>query len=381
MQQQKKNKPTPFLFIVPVIVIFVALFFLFNAGGGNNEANVITIGVVFPLTGDAADSFGIASKNVVEVAVADVNERWAEQGRRLEVVFADGKCNPDDALAAAQQLVAQYQVNVIVGGACSGETLGIAPFAEENNILVFSPLSTSNEITTAGEFIFRNIPRNGQAVSPLATFLREQSYSRVAVLTENTSYAQDLRSILLQELDDANIALVADQVTPATPSNVSQQVSAILNADPDAVVLFPQTIAAAGLFSRTLDEQGFEEQGLGNENLVIADALSQYGAYLEGFVAPSFSFATEGTPAFAQLEEQAPCNTGYYCATTYDSIALLAELMESCGDDAVCLRDSLYQTQNWEGPFYGNISFDRNGDIGGTYTLVRVVDGTLQQVE
>ena len=49
------------------------------------------------MTGDGA-AYGLPVQRVIERAVSDINEEWADQDKRLEVVFEDGKCNSDDAL-------------------------------------------------------------------------------------------------------------------------------------------------------------------------------------------------------------------------------------------------------------------------------------------
>ena len=86
--------------------------------------------------------------------------------------------------------------------------------------------------------------------------------------------------------------------------------------------------------------------------------------------------AQEGDSEFLKLQEEAGCINGLFCVGTYDGIFLLAEVFEHCGDrDTTCMRDYLYNTQNWEGRFYGTISFDEKGDIGGGSFRIDRVEG------
>ncbi|HLD02401.1 MAG TPA: ABC transporter substrate-binding protein [Candidatus Nanoarchaeia archaeon] len=123
----------------------------------SQEEKVFTIGAVAPLTGEGA-VYGLPEQRTVDLGVKELNARWAAEGKkqRLELIVEDGKCNGKDGLTAAQTLVNLKGVKVIYGGLCSSETLGLAPFAEENAVLVFSSMSSSPEITNSGDYIFRN---------------------------------------------------------------------------------------------------------------------------------------------------------------------------------------------------------------------------------
>ena len=51
------------------------------------------------------------------------------------------------------------KVKVIIGGVCSGETLGAAPITEAGKVILISPSATSPDITKAGDFVFRHSER------------------------------------------------------------------------------------------------------------------------------------------------------------------------------------------------------------------------------
>ena len=116
-----------------------------------------TVGSVLPLTGDGA-VYGLPVQKVIEQATKDLNAKWASENKELEVVFDDGKCNSKDALTATQNLVNLKGIKVMVGYACSSEGLGSASFNEENKVVTLSPLTSSPDITNAGDYYFRNYP-------------------------------------------------------------------------------------------------------------------------------------------------------------------------------------------------------------------------------
>ena len=349
---------------------------------GNKQAKVFRIGAVHPLTGEGA-VYGLPVQRVTEQAVTDLNAKWQAEGKnqRLEVFFDDGKCNGKDGLSAAQNLVNIKGVKIIYGGTCSGETLGMAPFAEENKILVFSPLSSSPAVTEAGDFVFRNYPSDTAQVAAMVPFVKSKGYKTIALLSENTDYAQALRKSYLKQFPEAGIEVVADEVVPPNSKDVRTQVTKIKNANPDAVMLLPQTIPMGEVFVTQVFESGLKAQGLGNEVFGLEGGIKGYAEQAEGFYSPSAIFAKENSPEFAQLKAQTQCELGIYCATTYDGIFLLGEILERCGDkDTTCVRDALYATQGWQGKLSGETSIDSNGDVAGAFQVNQVKSGKLVKV-
>ena len=72
------------------------------------------------------------------------------------MIYEDGLCDGKGATNAVQKLINIDGVKIIIGGVCSGETLGAAPLAESSKVILFSPGSGSPDITNAGDYIFRN---------------------------------------------------------------------------------------------------------------------------------------------------------------------------------------------------------------------------------
>ena len=339
------------------------------------------IGAVHPLTGNGA-GYGLPVERVIRRAVQDINQQWAADNRHLELIVADGKCNSADALAAAQRLVEDSGVKIIYGGSCSDETLGIAPYAEANQVLQLTPLSTSSAVSQAGDYVFRNIPGNAAAVRATVDALPPGEFRRLALFSNDTAYARDLREWFLQLLTAGGGEIVADELVPSGEGDYSAAAGRIAAANPDLVVVLPQTFADIGYLLQPLRAAGYAGPGASNLVAGAHAALAEYGDLLEGFYVPSLIFKTQGQPEFAALQADTDCDLDHYCAIAYDGVLLIAELLLECGDqDTACMRDFLYGTQDWEGQYYGVIGFDRNGDVGGSFQMNRVTAGELTPLD
>ena len=336
------------------------------ASCGETDVTVLRIGAVHPLTGEG-NVYGLPVKRVIERAVADVNAAWDQRGKKLEIIIEDGKCSSKDALAAARKLVQDEGIRVIYGGSCSSETLGMAPYTEEQRVLLLTPLSSSDEISGAGDYVFRNTAANSSEVDAVISFLRPKGYRTFALLTEDTDYAQDLRRSYLEAVARIGGQIVVDEVVADGATNVEVEARNIAAAQPDAVIVLPQTIPSGGRYAAALHSAGVSAQGISNSVLGVPDAVSKYGQFTEGYLVPRVVFKGEGRADYQALLDATDCTVGYYCAAAYDGVILLAEALDRCGDtDATCIKDFLNDLQGWEGPFYGTLTFDENGDILGS---------------
>ena len=90
-----------------------------------------------------------------ELAVDEINAAGGLNGRMLELVVEDSKCNAQDSITAYNKLTDVDGVKIILGASCSGAMLGAAPLAEDDGVILFSGLATNPDIANAGDYIFR----------------------------------------------------------------------------------------------------------------------------------------------------------------------------------------------------------------------------------
>src|SRR3989338_7590598 len=87
------------------------------------SADTIKIGSILPLTGEAAE-IGLRAQEAINLATEEINSRGGVNGKPLHVIFEDGKCDARAGSDAATKLINFDRVPIIIGGLCSGETLG-----------------------------------------------------------------------------------------------------------------------------------------------------------------------------------------------------------------------------------------------------------------
>ena len=340
------------------------------------------IGVMLPLTGDGA-AYGLPLQKSVKIALDEINAKGGVNGKKLEAVYADSKCNPKDGNAEAQKLVNIDKVKVIIGGACSGETLGAAPIANENKVVMLSPSATSPDITTkGGDFVFRLAPSDAYAGVVASNYAyNELKAKKAALISETTDYAQGLRKVFRENFAKLGGEIVADEAYNPEDTEFRTQVTKVKAASPDVIYIVPQAPAKGILLVKQIKEAGLDTQLLTAEVLIGRNVIKENSADMEGLIGVEQKFdekAPKAASLLAKYKQQAKEDGPFpgYMSGAYDAVYLISDAIAKKGYDGEKIRDYLYGVKNWEGAV-GKITIDENGDVVLDFSVKQSKNGEL----
>lgn len=332
----------------------------------NKGQNTIRIGYIGPLTGDAA-SYGSDTLNGARIAVDDMNSKGGVNGKKIELIAEDGRCNGADAANAAQKLINVDQVVAIIGGQCSSETLAIAPIAEAAKVLLISPLSSNPSITDAGDYIFRVTPSDALKGKAVDAFIKTGGFTKVAMISENTDFCQGFREAIKKNMP-AGVNLVFDEVVDASTKDYRTLMTRLQSVDFDVFIPNGQADATVAEMVKQKLEQGMTQQIIGSDGSDSARLGEIAREAVEGMYVLSLPALDESVPAaksfgsiFRQRYDE-PKQSLYWAALAYDAgnVAMKA-LAEETPEKA---KDSLYAIKEYQG-LSGTFNFDKNGDVVG----------------
>ena len=347
--------------------------------GGSGDEGPLKVGFIGPLTGDAAPC-GVDMLNGTKMAVEEINTAGGVNGRMIELVVEDGRCTGADSASAAQKLVNVDKVIAIIGGGCSGETLAAAPIAEAASVVMISPLSSSPDVTMAGDFIFRDYPSDALKTKAMASLLREEEFTKLAMISENTDFAQAFRESLKQDLGVDMV--VFDEVVDPGTKDFRTLITRLKDLEFD--IFFPngQSDAAIAAMMQQLREQGLLQQAISHD---VADSIT-LGTLapeaVEGMYIVNVPTAGEGGEFQKTFDQKfgGAQATIAFAAHSYDATKVLAKAIGTVGTAGTAIRDYLYSMPAFSG-VVGNFTFDRNGDVVGIpYGLKAFKEGAIVKV-
>ncbi|MBI3027465.1 ABC transporter substrate-binding protein [Candidatus Woesearchaeota archaeon] len=347
----------------------------------NPEKPTYKIGVMYPLTGDGA-AYGIPIQKATIIAADEINAKGGINGNQLRLIFEDSKCNPGDGNSAAQKLINIDKVKMIIGGVCSGETLGAVPITQAAKVILISPGATSPAITSAGDYVFRVAPSDSYAGVVASNYASTDLHAKkAALITEATDYAQGLREVFKTNFKKSG-TIVADEIYNPDDTDFRTQITKVKAANPDIIYLVPQTIPKAELLVKQIREQGLKQQLLTAEVIVSqADAIKKNAALYDNIIGIMQKF-DENNPKAAIMLAQYKKQTGQeaslpsYMAGAYDIVYLLADAISKNGYDSDKIKDYLYAVKDYDGAV-GKLTIDENGDPIMNYSIKKITNGSL----
>ncbi len=242
----------------------------------------IKIGTIYAMSGGAA-AIGTNILRGIDFAVAEINNAGGINGRPLEVVRGDHAGDAATGRSEAERLITQENVDVMLGCHMSVVTEVVAQVCQQYQVPMITAISTldrlSNEEHKEMDYFFRLCPLNSVYVEDMLQYLKDseeqtgEPVKTVAIFTDRAAIGQELIRCVELFKDQYGIELVATVDYTSNATDLSAQVLALKQADPDAI-LCDSYIGDATLFIQTLKEQNYSPK------MIVAKA--------NGFTDPSF---------------------------------------------------------------------------------------------
>ncbi|MBO0765928.1 MAG: ABC transporter substrate-binding protein [Hyphomicrobiaceae bacterium] len=197
----------------------------------------VKIGVILPLTGNTAWG-GRPAKVAAEMAAEEANAQGLAGKFKLDLVFADGACDPRTTYASAEKLLNQDKVQFLIGEWCSSASVAMAQVAADAKVPTLIQISTADFIAkNAGPYIFQSIMQNREIQDREAKLLLEKfKFTTAAILVENNDFGLSFRQNISRVFKEKGIKVVLDIPQDRQDTNWYSIITQIQGAKPDIVV-------------------------------------------------------------------------------------------------------------------------------------------------
>ena len=352
-----------------IFALYPALLALAVIAACGGEPDPYRIGVMESLTG-AGETYGTVAWQSKQMALDEINDAGGIDGRMLELVIEDSKCNAADAITAYNKLTNVDGVKIILGTSCSGAMLGVAPLAEADGVVLFSGLASNPDIANAGDYIFRTQISDIEVGINTGNTLWADGIRRLATITEETDYAEGVRRTSVEQFEKNGGQVVASERFATDVTDFRTQLTKLFAANPDALHIAPQSEFSAGAIIKQARELGYEGPIYGETVSVGTTAQDIAGDAATGMKA--ITAAPDPTNAKSQevlanfRERYQYITLPWHLGSAYDNVYIAAECLKQTGDDqdADGFRDCLYGL-TWSGAIGDNYSFDEDGEVVG----------------
>jgi branched-chain amino acid transport system substrate-binding protein len=325
----------------------------------------ILVGVPAPYTG--AMAWGAEeTERGVEMAVAHLNAAGGVLGQPIRIIKADDFCDAEQAVAAANKLVAD-RVDVVLGHQCSGAAIPASKVYAEAGILMMTEGATNPLLTEQGlSNVFRIVGRDEVQGSLAGNYLADHwGDSNIAILHDGEAYGRGLTQEIKESLNTQGIReAMLERIDPDVVDyfDVVEKIEAN-----DIDVLFYDGYAQeAALLIRQLRSIGIDLQFVSGDGVLTEDYDLIAGEAADGTLFTAFSDArafpeARSVVAAFRAENFEPQGT---TLLAYAALQAWAQAVEKAGALKLERVTEMLRAEQFE-TVLGKISFDEKGDVEG----------------
>lgn len=355
-----------------------------SSAGSIGQTQDILIGSVLSITGPEA-TFGISTKNAIELAFAKQNAAGGVNGKKLKLINLDNQSKPEESAIAITKLITQDKVVAVLGEVASSRSIAMAPIAQANKIPMLSTGSTNPKVTQIGDYIFRTSfidPFQGPVLSKFV--FENLKHKKVAILKDvKNDYSVGLSKFFKESFVQLGGQIVSEQSYSAGDIDFKAQLTAIRSTKPEFVYL-PGYYTDVGLILRQARELGIKVPFGGGDGWDSPKLFEIGGAAVEGCYFSNHYSADSTNPMVQTFVNEYKQKHGgipdALAALGYDSALIMIEALKTSKDlSGPEIRSALSQIKGFNG-VTGTISFNENRDPVKSAVIVKVDGGKLSYV-
>lgn len=373
-----------------IFVLLLASLFFAQAALASQVGSPISIGVAVGQTTNVA-LFGEEQVNGAKVAEKMLNAKGGVGGTPIKLVFQDTGGDEAGAINAFQNLISRDRVVAIIGPTLSQQAFAANPIANQAKVPVVGPSNTAKGVAQIGEYVSRiSAPMTLVAPNALkrALAINPEIRNVAVVYAQDDAFNVSETGIFQEAIKDMGLSIAMIQKTSVKDTDFTTQVTAILGAGVDMVVM--SCLAAdGGNMVKQLRQFGYEGIIVGGNGFNSPNMYPVCGKECTGvIVAQAYSPKADNVennafvPVFREMFKKDPAQ---FSAQAYTSVKVVVDALNKVEQgagkkvsemDTAELRTALNAaivSSSYDTPL-GEIVLDADGEITQkTFYVSRIV--------
>lgn len=344
-----------------------------------SSEKVLKIGVIGPDSGGSAQ-LGQGQHKSIQMAVDEINANKGAGDWKLEVFFEDDEGNPTKSASAANKLIQQSKVNIIIGAIHSSCTLADMVVTSRAGIPQITSGSTGSSVTEQGnKFIFRTAVNDGFQANALVKYAKDVlGIKKIATFTAADDYGQSGAKLLDAAAKKYGVELVANPTYNNGDKDFKPQLLTIKDKGAEAIFMWGLYTEAA-LIARQAQQLDLNAQLFGASGMAALKLIELGGDAAQGLILTQ-TFLPDSddekvkdyVQKYKSKYNEDPIPHG---AQAYDTVYIIADAVKRANDNKPeVLRDAVSQTAGLK-LVTGEPKFNQQGDDIGKRLFITEIKG------
>jgi branched-chain amino acid transport system substrate-binding protein len=369
-----------FAVVLPVLVALA----LAGCKGGSKQPTTVKLGVFEPMTGANAAGGAMEVEGIKLANELYPSVKVGDKEYKIDLVVVDNKSDKVEAANAAQRLVDQDKVNVVLGSWGSSLSMAAGPIVKDKKIPAIALSATNPLVTKGNDYYFRVCFIDPFQGTVMANYAAKDLKAKKAVIIREVSndYSVGLARFFadsFKKLTGDQAAILAELNYNTNDQDFTAQLTTVKSMKPD-VIFAPGNYTESALIIKQARELGITAPFLGGDTWETPEFIDVGKQAVEGAVLSTF-FATEVpiTPtskefldAYRKKYQKEPAAV---TALGFDGYLVARAAIEKAGSlEGPKIREALLGTQSFPGAA-GLITFDENRDATKSAVIKTVKGG------
>ncbi|MFH1358271.1 MAG: ABC transporter substrate-binding protein [archaeon] len=361
--------------ILVVALLAINTFFITEFSIKNNK-DTINLGSILILTNEGS-SWGIASKNGIDLAVKDINDGGGINSKKLIVNHQDSQGDPTKAINAFRNLVDVQDIDIIIGTTWTPAGLALKDLARDNKVLMISPSLGVKDFNENSEFLFNTWPHDYILSKNLADLVYKEGHRKVAMIGAQQPWVKDQTIAFKSRFEElgGKVEVLVEPLPGET--EVTTDALKIKNAkNIDAVVVTSGEYIIGVSVVKRIKEIGVN---LPLYSVTVDNAIIEAsdGAYNDMIFLTSLTPTKDFEQRYKQTFNQ---DIDIGADSAYDAVMMIAEAIEQTGStNPTALQEYLNNIKEYNG-VSGHLISDGKGGFTKDFVMMKVKDGKAVEV-
>lgn len=358
-----------------------------------SAAESIRIGTFLTVTGPAS-FLGDPELKTLQMVIQDLNAKGGLLGRKVELVHYDTGGNAKEAVNFVKRLIKSDDVDIIVGGTTSGDTMAVIPDVEKEGIPLISLAGAVDIVEPVKKWVFKVAHSDRMAVAKIYQDLRKRGLTKVALITGDGGFDKSGREQLRKLASEYGIVIVADEAYGNKDTDMTAQLTKIRATDAQAIINFGFGQAPA-VVTKNIKQLGiqlpvYQSHGVASKTFIDLAGDAAEGVRLPAaalVVAEQLPDADPQKPVLLAYKKQYETQYGpisTFGGHAYDGVMIAIEAIKRANSvNKATVRDEIEKTKGFIGTagVFNMAPEDHMGLTLDAFKMVEILNGGWKIVE
>jgi branched-chain amino acid transport system substrate-binding protein len=329
------------------------------ATGGAQAADTIKIGTFLSVTGPAS-FLGDPELRTLQMYVDELNAGGGVLGRKLELVHYDTAGQAKEAVTFVKRLIQNDEVDVIVGGSSTGDTMAAIPEVEKAEVPLLSLAGGVEIVEPVKKWVFKTPHTDRMAAIRIFEDMKKRGIKKIALITGDGGFDKSGRKQVLELAPRHGLEVVADESYGNKDTDMTTQLTKIRATDAQAILNFGFG-AAPAIVTRNIRQLGITLPVYQSHGVASKKFIEMAGEAAEGVRLPAAALVVadqlpDSDPQkkvlldYKTKFEAKHGEVSTFGGHAYDGLFIAVEAIKRAkGTDKAKVRDEIERTKGFVG--------------------------------